>query len=390
MKKPGPPTKRALAPLVPLNTLRKRAQRHVRRGDLLPKATALTKLRQLAREVGEFPRAPLIANRDLILYASIRHHFGKVSRALAVIGCLGTKWSVGRVIKEVRLAHRRGIRVTAPALRVAGLGRLLSAAKAYVGGLQRARVLAGVPHPKTRRRKHPEPWDAERVIEEIVRRERDGESLAYSQVPRPLQAAGQRLFGSWREAVAGAGFDYARVRLVRERYGADEILNELRRMARRQPQLGRTQLQRTALAGAAATSYGSLDAALRKAGLDRWPRRTTESLPGAAETVRLLRRRARAGAPMNSRAVLLGDKRLYGAALKHFSAWTLALSAARLPEARSYERWSKATIRAALADRVRRGRSLRGGAVQREHSGLYQAACRHFGSYAAVAREFVA
>src|SRR5207245_6759792 len=97
-----------------------------------------------------------------------------------------------------------------------------------------------------------------------------GESVALSKVPGALRTAACRVFGSWRDAIAAAGLDYAAIRL-NPRYSDQELLELLRALARERPEMTVTQLFRESLGHTLKTRYRSVENATRPAGLVGWP-----------------------------------------------------------------------------------------------------------------------
>ncbi len=99
--------------------------------------------------------------------------------------------------------------------------------------------------------------------------------------------------------------------------------------------------------------------------------------------IRAIVRREREGLPLNSRAVQQASSQLHSGAYRHFGSWRNALKAAGI-KASDVERrrqWNKAKVIAHLRDLCARGRSLRQKSVHRRDSGLYRAACQHFGTW---------
>jgi len=99
--------------------------------------------------------------------------------------------------------------------------------------------------------------------------------------------------------------------------------------------------------------------------------------------IRAIVRREREGLPLNSRAVQQASSQLHSGACRHFGSWRNALQAAGIKPADVERRrqWDKAKVIAHLRDLCVRGRSLRQKIVHRSDSGLYCAACQHFGTW---------
>jgi hypothetical protein len=147
---------------------------------------------------------------------------------------------------------------------------LLGAIRQYFDGIIDARRLAVVPEParlaQVGKRQR---WDEQRVVAEIEELHRSGESIAASKVPNPLLKAGKRYFGSWKAAVESAGHDYGEVRMQHEAYSKDELVQELRELAEREPEMPWSTLYLLPFTNAITRLFGSHEAALRRARLVR-------------------------------------------------------------------------------------------------------------------------
>jgi hypothetical protein len=131
-------------------------------------------------------------------------------------------------LAELRRLHRVGTRMTANELVAQGHTGLVSAARKYTGSFVRARKLAGIPSPMRREPEAIERWDENRIVEEIESRHRDGESIAYKQVPTKLSDAAVYYFETWKNAVEAAGIDYSQVRRTNAPWTRDHIVRALR------------------------------------------------------------------------------------------------------------------------------------------------------------------
>ena len=109
----------------------------------------------------------------------------------------------------------------------------------------------------------------------------------------------------------------------------------------------------------------------------------TAAFRNRESVIRAIVRREREGLPLSSGAVQEASSQLHSGAYRHFGSWRNALQAAGI-KATDVERrrqWDKAKIIAHLRDLCGRGRSLRQKFVHRSDSGLYRAACHHFGTW---------
>lgn len=73
-------------------------------------------------------------------------------------------------------------------------------------------------------------WTRKRVIAEIRRRHRRGQSLRRHKVPHALHDAGWRLFGTWRTAIEKAGLNYDKIRLLRQ-WSRQKVIQYVQRLA---------------------------------------------------------------------------------------------------------------------------------------------------------------
>jgi len=313
------------------------------------------------------------------LYRGVQVHFGTVddARRAAKLPDLerSSKWTEEKVIAELRRLHRELVRITVPALREQGHDGLVSAAQMF-GGLPTMRHKAGIPEPL------PLPfnrssWDEDRVTSEILQRHSRRESLASSKVPASLNGAARKYFGSWQNAIEAAGLNYDDVRLVR-RWDAEAIVDELRTLRRKQPNLTRGELHHLPVGAAILIHFDGLDEALSAARIDNWPRWGAQPHPAREEALELLRQRHQAGLSLRRKDIVRDDHRLEWAVLRHFPSFRAAFAAARLPNPFPRRRWGREDVLRELRARLKQGRST---AANDLAEGVYKAARRLFGSW---------
>jgi hypothetical protein len=173
------------------------------------------------------------------------------------------RWSKDAVVAELKRLDRVGQRMTANALVDAGHTGLASAIHKYVGSFDRARRLARIPSPGRLSPDSREHWDEDRVVDEIRIRHRDGESLAYKQVPTKLIDAALYYCDSWKNAIEMAGLDYSSVRRSNAPWSRAEIVEALREAAASNRKgVGRDGAIPVDVSLAARRTFGSVRAAL--------------------------------------------------------------------------------------------------------------------------------
>jgi hypothetical protein len=349
------------------------------------RAETVEGLRELARELGRTPLMREIS-ASTPLRRGVRYHFGTHAEAVRATGLprrvVARKWSVEAVVAELRRLHRRGQRLSRPALAAAGRHDLLSAI-ANFGGIQAMRRRARVPEPTSSGGAFEQRWDEELVVATIRDRHARGESLAYTKAPSSLTSQGQKRFGSWRNAVTAAGFDYDAVTLAR-RWKDEELIAALRALRRTAPKLTRTGLLRNRIGGAAKQRFGGLDSALERAGIRDWPRRARQDVPGKDVVLATLRRRHRKGQSVVGNAVNREDPGLARAVLTYFPSVFDAVQAAGIRPAGGRRRWSHEDVLDGLRRRRAHGKAMSGKAVATDDYRLYRAAVRRFGAWTNV------
>lgn len=291
-------------------------------------------------------------------------------------------WSPERVIDEIRKLARRGQHMSANALMEAGRFDLLAAAASHFGSLALARERAGIVFIR-RRAVASKAWDADAVVNAILERYHDGETLAVTKSPRSLVSAATRHFPSWRVAIETAGLNYDDIILHRH-YSDDDLLTWLRQTAEAHSQM--TLFDMDKYGGhtvACRRRWGSLEEAAAAAGLNDWPVRTRFEAMSCDEIVRTLRRLSRARVPLSFTRVREdpSHQRLLNSVMKRFASWDEAIAAAGLPPQRlAREPWTKESVIEELR-KWHRAKGARRGNLQRDVPGLYGATRLLFGSY---------
>jgi hypothetical protein len=358
------------------------------RGRALPaRAVVLDELRALSRR-GVNQAHDIRSKR---LRAAVLSYFGSFRRARIAAGLpfwtTPVKWTRARLERELQGLHREGVRLTETNLLSLGRSDLLHAANLIAGGIGQARRLARVPEPPSLRRRPPTQWDQTAVIAEIEDRLARGESLARSRVPGYHREAARRHCGSWIAAIEMAGIDPASVRLIRTPRSEQEIVSDLRALARRRPLARPNEINRDSVVLAAKLRFGSLAAACERAGISGWPVRQHQALLDKETTLDAIQARHSRKKTMTAAAVTADDPRLNRAGVRHFGSWELALRAARVPVVRVTTRQrSDEDALAALRARADAGKVMSAKALEADQPSLSTYVQRNLGGFIAAAR----
>jgi len=234
-------------------------------------------------------------------------------------------------------------------------------------------------------------WSKKKIVDQIAALRRKGEDLSYNHMARSHQgllAAANYHFGGWGEAVNAAGIDYANEVRKIPRWTGEKIIKAIRDAHKQGVDLSWTNVTKdrrySALAYAAIrdNQFGSWDSALNAAKVD--PRRVRRYEAWDEEKiVRRIKERAKAGKPLNSKAMQDEDSKLFNAALNYFGGWAKALKAAGLNPEDVYKRrrWSREAIIKEIKQLHRKRVDLAAPNMRRSHSSLYSAGCKYFGSW---------
>ena len=234
-------------------------------------------------------------------------------------------------------------------------------------------------------------WSKEKIVKRIKALFNKGEDLSYNRMARRQQgllAAANYHFGSWGEAVNATGINYARdVRKI-PKSTRDRIIAAIQEAHRVGDDLSWTSVTKnrkySALAYAAirANQFGSWDEALGAAGLSAARVRRYEAWD-EEKIIRRIKERWRRGRPLNSKAMQDQDSKLFNAALNYFGGWDKALEAAGIAPEAVYKRrrWSIDIIKQEIKALNRAGEDLAAPNMRQNHSSLYSAACKYFGTW---------
>jgi|GEM_PF-3140153 len=207
-------------------------------------------------------------------------------------------------------------------------------------------------------------WTREAVVEAIRQRRADRLPINYQAVVKSdekLAGAGRRLFGSWNEALAAAGFDAEEVKrearrgpkLPRDSWTKEMVIEGIRRAAQEGQDLAAHRMQKwnSSLVATGQRLFGSWREALLAAGyapdlIQRVHEWTNEEI---LERIRML---AANGADLSDRTASAYDPGFQAAASKHFGSWAAALEAAGVPydEVRRTAKWSRSKVLEAIRE----------------------------------------
>lgn len=264
------------------------------------------------------------------------------------------KWTPEEVIDEIRRCYRKGEPFSEKTHCA-----LYHAARVHVGDWHKALRLAGI---KLTRKK----WSKASVIEAIRRRHKRDLPLRILSDQRLTNAA-VRYFGSWDQALAGAGIDTGSPSPA-----ALHVIQEIR--SRYQQGLSLARADCRSLADSAAVQIGSWEQALDLAGA-----RSYRKPWSRAEILNTIRDRHRLGIPLTTRF----DQRLAHAARRLLGGWNQALSMVGVkPRWKSPRgRWSRESLVEAIQTHWQRHGNL----TCVDHA-LYGAAVRQFNNWHTAVR----
>jgi hypothetical protein len=237
-------------------------------------------------------------------------------------------------------------------------------------------------------------WSKDKIIKRVKALHKKGEDLSYNRMARQHQgllAAANYHFGSWGEAVNAAGVDYAREVRKIPKWSRDKIIGAIQEAHRRGDDLSWTSVTKSkrysALAYAAIrdNQFGSWDKALAAARLSPADVRRYEAWD-EEKIIRRIKERARSHEPLNSKSMQDQDSKLFNAALNYFGGWDKALEAAGISPDEVYKRrrWNSDVIKREIKVLQRKGEDLAAPNMRQNHSSLYSAACKYFGTWTAA------
>ena len=232
-------------------------------------------------------------------------------------------WNKELIIAELKRCRQSGPKINP---------KLDAAARKHFGSLRAALDIAGLPCAMK-----PPPfnrWSKKTVIETIRERCRNGEKVErINRGDRLLNRAGARLFGSWSNACAAAGFP----KPILDFYTADEVQLRIIEMYEHGLTLSLKSQNDLKLRRSTKKHFGGWRKAVESLGLgSELPKLWTEQAVFDA----ILHRRA---AGFNLYETRREDNRLFVAAQIYFGSWLKALEVAGI-DGRVRESWSKEKV----------------------------------------------
>ncbi len=250
------------------------------------------------------------------------------------------KWTREKIIQTIEDLHTAGHSLSTRRMAELGYSGMVTTAykDEFFGSWRDAIRAAGLDPKEVCKRKRK--WTEERIIQEIQRLHRQGEDLSHSAAKRNHQylvvvAVDDRMFGSWRNAIAAAGLDYERISKHRF-WSKQRIIEEIQELHAQGEDLSHEAAKNShgALVSAASSKryFGSWRAAIEAAGLDyakirkinRW---TQDKI---VATIRNLH--AQGKSVNNSNMRRMGYRGMMEAASResNFGSWAAAVAAAGL------------------------------------------------------------
>lgn len=120
-------------------------------------------------------------------------------------------WTADRIMDQILQIVESGEDLSYTGLCESGMAGMYAAAKQVFGTWATAVEASGIPVDLASRRSHENSWTEKKVLRAILAREAEGHGLAHVAVKEDdnaLLMAALHRFGSWRNAVEAAGFDY--------------------------------------------------------------------------------------------------------------------------------------------------------------------------------------
>lgn len=172
-----------------------------------------------------------LQTNNQMLYICARRYFGGIGRALEVCGidsesCYRRKpkWEESELYAEISRIYTETGRLDEKYYRE-NHRNIISVTQYYFGGWYNALRKFGLPTDQVKVY-----WTEELVVEYIQERNRNGISLAHSDVPNNIYIAARRAFGSWENALKACRIDESKHRKY-SRWTKDLMIEKIRQIA---------------------------------------------------------------------------------------------------------------------------------------------------------------
>ena len=294
-------------------------------------------------------------------------------------------WSEERIINAIKKRVSQGKAINSAAV-VKDDNKLTQAARQYFGTWTEAVGAAGFDYqnyaPKPVRK-----WNRETVKEAIRKRYKEGMNLNMKAIRKEdsgLMSAGTKSFGSWKSAIEAAGIDYAEISLI-PIWTKEKVLKNVKQLKASGADLISTKVaaEHDRLFWWAVHFFGGWEKAVRAAGITNYNDYRKFRQWDGEKVKKCIRKRIREGKKINAGAVQRDDGGLVMAANRIFGTWEKAVEAAGIDyeKHRINRRWNKDVVVETIKDRMRQGKAINRWAVQLDDTRLFNAAERHFGSW---------
>ena len=328
------------------------------------------------------------------LHAAAIHWFGNYRAAVEAAGidyrriCHEPehRWDQKQIIRELRRRKREPLNQAAMERQMPSL---VMAAYRYFGNYRKAIEAAGLDYEQIRVRP-PRVWSEPRILKELRRARRDGDSIWHGAMKRnrpTLLRAAQRYFGSYSRAAREAGIRSADLKPPPYRqWSPPRVLEELRRMHRQHEPLNPTHLRNTRpyLFRVCGRRFGNYRKAITAAGIEYTSVARILHRPMPADEVKgRLQTLFERGKDLRYGAMSRCEPRLLEAARRRFGSYRAAVEAAGIayPPLQPLRHWNEPMVLKTLRELNRAGVDLRYARMKRGYLPLYEAARYYFGKY---------
>ncbi len=283
-----------------------------------------------------------IVKDDPGLYAAILRHFDSFDEAIKYAGYNPIKIrkkfrykSEEEIINCIKEYYNAGARLESKWIRCKEnkdkrLKSLYWAASWRFGGWRNALIKCGI-NPEAYV-KHKERWSKEKIKEKILELYENGEPLNANYILKKsmsLYKAGRIYFGSWKNAIESAGFDYSKISKEKPRIKEEEIIKEIKKLAKSNHSLNMVSVKKSSdanirrLYNRACQKFGSWKNAIQKAGIDYEKIRKVRKPYTNEELIEIIKNLAAKGVSLKASDIGRDreNRKYYIAAQRRFHNW---------------------------------------------------------------------